>query len=122
MRFKVDENLPDDIAETLQARGHDAETVYGEGLRGKDDLTIAEQCQHEERAIVTLDLDFANITVYPPEEYPGLIVLRVADQSRVHVLRVFTHILDLIDQEPLSGHLWIVEDHQVRIRGTKEGA
>jgi predicted nuclease of predicted toxin-antitoxin system len=119
MRFKVDENLPDDIAEALQARGHDAETVYGEGLRGKDDPTIAERCRQEERAIVTLDLDFANITVYPPEGYPGLIVLRVADQSRAHVLRVFTRILDLMDQEPLAGHLWIVEERQVRIRGGK---
>jgi predicted nuclease of predicted toxin-antitoxin system len=86
----------------------------------KEDAAIAARCQQEERAIVTLDLDFANITVYPPEEYPGLIVLRVVDQSRAHVLQGFTYILDLIDQEPLSGHLWIVEDHQVRIRGTKE--
>ena len=120
MRFNVDDNLPDDIAEALQARGHDVETVYGEGLRGKEDPAIAVRCQQEGRTIVTLDLDFANITVYPPDEYPGLIVLRVADQSRAHVLQVFTHVLNLIDQEPLPGHLWIVEEHQVRIRGAKE--
>lgn len=119
MRFKVDENLPDDIAEALRNRGHDAETVYGEGLRGKDDRTIAVRGQQEGRAIVTLDLDFANITRYPPEDSPGFIVLRVVDQSRPHVLQVFTHILNLIDQEPLAGHLWIVEEHQVRIRGAK---
>jgi predicted nuclease of predicted toxin-antitoxin system len=122
MRFKVDENLPDDIAQALRNRGHDAETVYGEGLRGKDDRTIAGRCQQEGRGIVTLDLDFANITVYPPEDYPGFIVLRVADQSRSHVLQVFSQVLNLMDQEPLAGHLWIVEEHQVRIRGEKEGA
>jgi predicted nuclease of predicted toxin-antitoxin system len=69
---------------------------------------------------VTLDLDFANITVYPPEDSPGFIVLRVVDQSRSHMLQVFTRIFNLIDQEPLAGHLWIVEEHQVRIRGAKE--
>ncbi len=88
MRFKVDEDLPDDIAEVLRMHGHDAETVYGEGLRGKTDPTIAERCQQEQRAVVTLDLDFANITVYPPEKYPGLIVLRIADQSRALILRI----------------------------------
>lgn len=120
LRFKVDENLPDDIAEILRSRGYEAETVYEEGLRGADDKIIATRCQQEGRAIVTLDLDFANITLYPPEDSPGFIVLRVADQSRPHVLQVFTHILKLIDQEPVAGQLWIVEEHQVRIRGAKE--
>jgi predicted nuclease of predicted toxin-antitoxin system len=105
MRFKVDENLPDDIAMVLRNRGHAAETVYEEGLRGKDDGTIAVRCQQEGRVLVTLDLDFANITVYPPEDSPGFIVLRVVDQSRSHMLQVFTRIFNLIDQEPLAGHL-----------------
>lgn len=121
MRFKVDENLPDDIAQALRNRGHDAETVYGEGLRGEEDRTIAARCQQEGRALVTLDLDFANITVYSPEDSPGFIVLRVADQSRSHVVHVFTQALNLMDQEPLVGRLWIVEEHQIRIRGEKAG-
>lgn len=120
MRFKIDENLYDDVAEVLRGRGHDAETVYGEGLQGKDDLGIAARCQQEGRALITLDMDFANITVYPPQNYPGLIVLRVADQSRAQIARVFKQVLDVIDQEPLPGHLWIVEEHQVRIRGASE--
>ena len=89
MRFKIDENLHDDIVEVLQGRGHDAETVYGEGLQGKDDPSITARCQQEGRALITLDLDFANITVSPPQDYPGLIVLRVADQSRTQISRVF---------------------------------
>lgn len=120
MLFKVDENLHDDVAEALRNRGHDAETVYGEGLRGEDDATIADRCRKEGRTVVTLDLDFANITVYPPEDYPGLIVLRVVDQSRPHVLHAFNQVLDLIGREPLQGHLWIVEEHRVRIRGASE--
>jgi predicted nuclease of predicted toxin-antitoxin system len=120
MRFKVDENLHDDVAQTLRGRGHDAETVYDEGLRAEDDATIAGRCRQEGRAIVTLDLDFANITIYPPEDYPGLIVLRVGNQSRLHVLNTFSQVLDLIDREPLHGHLWIVEEHRVRIRGASE--
>jgi predicted nuclease of predicted toxin-antitoxin system len=120
MLFKVDENLHDDVAQALRDQGHNAETVYDEGLRGADDLTIADRCKREGRAIVSLDLDFANIALYPPEDYPGLIVLRVGDQSRSHVMNVFKQVLTLIDRSPLQGHLWIVEDHRVRIRGTSE--
>ena len=29
--------------------------------------------------------------------------------------------LNLMDQEPLVGRLWIVEEHQIRIRGEKAG-
>ena len=94
--------------------------MHDEGLRGTDDLTIADRCKKEGRVIVTLDLDFANITFYPPEDYSGLIVLRVVDQSRPHVMNVFNEVLDLIDRSPLQGHLWIVEEHRVRIRGTNE--
>ena len=59
MRFKVDENLHEEVAAALRAEGHDAETVYGEGLRGHSDRDIGKACQREQRAIVTLDLDFS---------------------------------------------------------------
>ena len=65
---------------------------------------------------MSCDLDFANIRDYPPADYPGLIVLRLANQSRPHVLRVFHSVLDLLDREVLAGCLWVVEEHRVRIR------
>ena len=61
MRFKIDENLHDDVATELAQHGHDVQTVYTEGLRGCDDDVLAEICRRENRAIVTLDLDFADI-------------------------------------------------------------
>jgi predicted nuclease of predicted toxin-antitoxin system len=116
MRFKVDENLNDDVADALRARGHDAATVHDQRMRGGVDARLGEACRAEGRAIVTLDLDFANIQDFPPQDFPGLIVLRVADQSRPHILGVIQRVLDLLDREPLSGRLWIVEEHRVRIR------
>ena len=56
MRFKVDENLHPDAAEFLRSAGHDAMTVYDQGLRGRKDEVISAICQVEQRAIVTLDL------------------------------------------------------------------
>jgi predicted nuclease of predicted toxin-antitoxin system len=116
MRFKIDENLHQDIAEALRSRGHDALTVYDQKMRGNPDARLGEVCRSEGRAIVSLDLDFANLRDYPPQDYPGLIVLRLADQSRPYVLRIFGSVLDLLDREALAGSLWIVEEHRVRIR------
>jgi predicted nuclease of predicted toxin-antitoxin system len=116
MRFKVDENLHDDVAAAFRAAGHDARTVFEQGLRGQSDQDLAWVCRQEQRAIVTLDLDFANIRTYPPENFSGLIVLRVVSQSRPHVLEVLSPILKLLKREPLSGHLWIVSEAGVRVR------
>lgn len=116
MRFKVDENLHDDIAAALRARGHDAVTVHDQSMRGDTDARLSEVCRAEGRAIVTFDLDFANVRDYPPGDHPGLIVLRLADQSRTYVLRIFVAVLDLLDREELAGCLWVVEENRVRIR------
>lgn len=66
MRFKVDENLHEDVADWLRQQGHDALTVHDQGLRGSADAVIAEVCRLEGRAILTQDLDFSNIFAYPP--------------------------------------------------------
>jgi predicted nuclease of predicted toxin-antitoxin system len=116
MRFKVDENLHEDVAELLRTRGHDAQTVFEEGLRGRADPEIADAARREGRALVTLDLHFGNIREYPPEEHRGLIVLRVVDQSRRHVLRVMERAIATLNRAPLDGHLWVVSEGGIRIR------
>jgi predicted nuclease of predicted toxin-antitoxin system len=117
MRFKIDENLHDDVAALLAAHGHDVHTCHTEGLRGCHDDELAERCQREDRVIITLDLDFSDIRLYPPAEYAGIIVLRIADQSKQHSLSVMTRALESIEREPLDKHLWIVTDAAIRIRG-----
>jgi len=117
MRFKVDENLPVEVTELLQQAGHDASTVVEQHLGGEPDATVASLCQREKRALVTLDTDFADIRAYPPQQYPGLIVLRLRVQDRPRVLDTVTHVLQAFPSEQLDRHLWIVEEKRIRIRG-----
>ena len=83
---------------------------------GSADAQLATLCKREGRALVTLDLDFADIRNYPPAEFPGLIVLRLRRQDKPYVLGVLTRLVRVIGTEPLEEHLWIVEESQVRIR------
>lgn len=115
MRFKVDENLPVEVAELPRDAGYQADTVLDENLGGARDESIADRCIEEDRVIVTLDQDFANIRAYPPAEHMGLVVLRLANQRKPHVISVFHRLLPLLAQESPSRHLWMVTEHGVRI-------
>jgi predicted nuclease of predicted toxin-antitoxin system len=116
MRFKVDENLPIELAERLRRAEHDAATVLDQQLEGTSDSNLAHACQQEERILITLDLDFADIRAYPPQEYPGLIVLRLEQQDRLHVLQVFERLLNALEVGTAERSLWIVDEHRIRIR------
>ncbi|MBL7795736.1 MAG: DUF5615 family PIN-like protein [Saprospiraceae bacterium] len=116
MKFKIDENLPTELAEMLNDAGHDASTVYLQKLDGEPDNVISEVCQMEERAIVTLDIGFSNIQTYPPAEFSGIIVLRLVRQDKHHVVEVFERLIPMLLEEDLAGKLWIVDEYRVRIR------
>jgi predicted nuclease of predicted toxin-antitoxin system len=120
MRFKVDESLHVEIADLLRERGHDALTVFDQGARGRSDRDIADLGRTEGRVLISLDLDFSNILMFPPEKYPGLIVLRVRKKSRSVVRRVITRVIDHLDKEPLAGRLWVVDEHRIRIHRVSE--
>jgi len=116
LKFKIDENLPVELARDLLVAGHEAVTVDDQQLVGSNDRDLSEICRSEGRVLVTLDLDFADIRTYPPENYPGLIVLRLGRQDKPHVLDIFQKLLKAIGREPLEGRLWIVEENRIRIR------
>lgn len=117
MKFKTDENLPVEVLDLLRQKGHDALSVADQQLAGHPEVDVAAVCQAEQRALVTLDLDFSDIRSYPPEDYFGIIVLRPGLQTISSMVRLTTHAINLLGTEPLAGRLWIVEVHQVRIRG-----
>lgn len=115
--LKIDENLPVEVADLLNAAGHDAMTIVQQNMAGDPDTNAAAVCRREGRAVVTLDLDFADIRTYPPADYPGIIILRAVDQSKDAVLDLVRSLVAaLATEEPLEGHLWIVRDGGLRIR------
>ena len=117
MKFKIDENLPFEVAQLLRQAGHDAATVFEHNLSGGSDPEIALACQRENRFLVTMDLGFADLRTYPPEQYVGIIVLRLKKQDRPHVLEILSRLTKVLESEPLDHHLWIVEEKRIRIRG-----
>jgi hypothetical protein len=66
----------------LVAAGHDVSTVTLQRMESEPDAAVIEACRREGRALVTLDLDFANPLDYRPSEYAGIAVLRLPKKPR----------------------------------------
>ena len=116
MKFKTDENLPVEVVDVLYEHGHDAISVVEQQLGGAADDTIAKVCQREQRVLVTLDLDFADIRTYPPDEYSGIIVLRPKVQTISAIVSLTEQVIRLLESSSPIGQLWIFDELHVRIR------
>jgi len=116
MKFKIDENLPDELAHLLTDLGWDCRTVVEQRLGGADDPTVSRVCDEEERILVTFDRGFANIKNYPPAHHAGIIVFRLKRQDKPHVLAVSSRLIRALRERPLRGELWIVHEDRIRIR------
>jgi predicted nuclease of predicted toxin-antitoxin system len=116
LKFKTDENMPVEVVEMLRSAGHDAVSVLDQNLGGWEDPGVAEVCRAEGRIVVTLDTGFADVRRYPPQDYAGLIVLRLKRQDKPAILRAFERAMRVFALEPVTGALWIVEEDRVRIR------
>ena len=116
MRFKVDENIHGEAAVWLRHQGHDALSVREQNHSGSPDARLAAVCRHENRILITQDLDFANIVAYPPEHYPGIVVLRLNDQSWKSAKLALSKLLPVLQLNPAEGQLWIVDESSMRVR------
>lgn len=115
-RFKLDENLPREAEALLRNAGHDVDTVLDENLGGNPDHRIFDASQSENRILVTFDLDFSDIRIYPPADHKGIWVLRPHAQSVANTLALLRGALVVLETERAQQRLWIVEPEQVRIR------
>jgi predicted nuclease of predicted toxin-antitoxin system len=115
-RFKLDENLPRAAEALLRSAGHEVHTVHVERLAGRPDAQVLDVCRSEGRVLVTFDLDFADIQIYPPASHAGIWVLRPLTQSIENTVTLLRGALAVLGKEAMKSRLWIVEHDRVRIR------
>jgi len=115
MKLKLDENLGHQSAELFRLAGHNVAMARGEGLSGASDADIIAACQHEERCLVTLDLDFGNPLVFKPWEYCGIAVLHLPSKpSPIDLKSACLTLVRALKQSSISGKLWSVQRGRVR--------
>ena len=119
MKFKLDENLGGAASRYLENAGFDVSTVRLQNLCGTADRNLIDVCASEGRCLVTLDLDFSNPLQFPPEQYAGIIVLRLPKQpSGEDILDCLKTLAAAVPAgTDLSGSLRIVSKGRVREYG-----
>jgi len=118
MRFLIDANMPRSIIALVASLGHEVEFARDVGLAAAPDHEIAARAQTTGAALLTRDLDFADVRRYPPSLYPGIIVLRLSDgviaREIVGVTERFPRDATFVGN--LAGRLAIVEQERARFR------
>ena len=116
LRFKLGENMPNEVAALLREAGHDVRSALDQQLGGGSDEGLSRACRQEARVLVTLDLDFADIRAYPPADYSGIWVLRPNLQSIENLVTLVGAALAVTPREHVAQRLCIIEPGHVRIR------
>ena len=118
MRFLLDANIPRSAVEAVTKSGHQVEFARDVGLGTAPDVRIAERIRQTGAALITRDLDFSDVRQYPPEQYSGIVVLRLPDHFTapeiVTVLARFLAAPRFV--ESLRGRLAIVDENRARFR------
>jgi predicted nuclease of predicted toxin-antitoxin system len=116
MKFKLDENLPFEIAEVFLDAGHEIDSVQSEGLTGASDPTILNRVQVENQILLTMDKGIADVRAYPPSLYPGIVLFRPASSGRGEVLRFVRETLPALLSTDMAGRLVVVSPSGIRTR------
>lgn len=95
MKIKLDENMPEGLADHLRTLGHDVHTVPEESLAGHSDPDIWAAAQAEARFLITQDLDFSDARQFVPGTHAGILLVRLRSPGRLAlteaVARAFAH-------------------------------
>jgi hypothetical protein len=121
VRFKVDENLPDEMAEMLSALGHDAVTVRDQGWQGMADDRLWRLIQAEGRWLVTADKEFADLRRRPPGTHAGILLLRPNREGLDEYLGLATDATRQLDFSEIAGSVVVVGNRGVRLRRPSNG-
>jgi predicted nuclease of predicted toxin-antitoxin system len=117
MRFLLDENLSPQLANVFKACGHDAICVYEAGLGGKSDEKIRACAIQQERILITLDADFADLMRYPVAETPGVIWLKpVSPVTLKGIENQLQAALIYLQNSDVKGRLIVVDQKRIRSR------
>ena len=115
-RLKVDENLPREIAELLNAHGCDAVTLLDQGWNGMADDDLWERIQAEGRWLVTADKEFADLRRFPPGTHAGVVLLRSDEEGLDDYLRLAGAAVERFELDEIAGAVVVVTKRGVRIR------
>ena len=116
MRLFIDECVWRVTRDYIKQLGHDIVGVEQCDLSGAEDKTVISKAVAENRAFLTRDMHFCSILLYPPENYEGIIVLKIDPSTIDQVHHTLGAALNHFTQESIQKSLVIVDSNKFRER------
>ncbi|MEW6419986.1 MAG: DUF5615 family PIN-like protein [Nitrospirota bacterium] len=116
MRFLADMGVAKRIVEGLRLNGHDVTHLREEGLHKLSDKDIFKKAIHENRIILTFDLDFGEIVAFSERANVNVIIFRLRNTRTSFVMERLKQVLAGTANTLEKGCVVTVEDTRYRVR------
>jgi predicted nuclease of predicted toxin-antitoxin system len=116
MSILVDHCVPHLFVRRLHEWGYSATPLRTHLAPDAEDPDVIALAQQLDAILLTVDMDFANILNYPPQNFQGIIVARYEAHREKAVLNTLQQALQDLYRERLRGVLVIVTANRYRIR------
>lgn len=116
MKFLIDENLPISLKKKLIEAGYESIDIR-EIKMGATDNEIMQIVSDKGYVLISANYrHFANIILFPPSQYQGIIVVKMPRYSIEDVMRRIVKVVISLKEEDIKHSVVIIEPHRIRIR------
>lgn len=117
MRILIDENLPLSLTRKLRESGYEVFDIRETGKTGiTDDEIIKMACEMDCVLISANYKHFANILLFPPQKYQGIIVVKMPKSSIEKVVDRIVKVISYLKVDKIRNSIIIIEPTRIRIR------
>lgn len=119
LRFFADHCIANAVVQSLRSAGHVVTRLKEELPVDAADERVIARAQSLKAILLTLNGDFTDIVSYPPDQYGGIVALRVRNHPEVTsrvTERLLAYLAAHSGRDEYDGKLLVVEPHQIRLR------
>jgi len=119
LRFFADHCISNFIVQMLRDAGYEVFRLRDYLPTDSVDSAVISKAQELNSILVSLNGDFADIVLYPPTNYKGIIALQVRNHPEIipQLMEVLENYLSAhTDMVNYKGKLLLVEVHRIRVR------
>jgi len=119
LRFFADHCISHAIIQTLRDAGHEVLRLRDHLPIDSADGVVIERAQQLDSLLLSLNGDFADIVIYPPANYRGIIALQVRNHPEIIpqlMARLQGYLSSRSEMAYYRGKLLVVEVHRIRVR------
>lgn len=108
-KFLLDENIPRSVKQFLESKGFSAEYTL-KGISNSKAIALAKK---KKSVFITRDTDFLNTSLFPPKDFPGILVLQIHPPKAEKIVKALASFLAEVKE--FKGKLFVIEENWFKI-------